>query len=367
MNNRILIQLLITLAASGLSRPTFAARAPIETVSADPYASALVMDAATGKVLFEENADVVLFPASMVKLMTMLLITERIESGQLKLTDHIRVTEEAERMGGAQVYLATGESFTLEEMLYALSIKSANDVAVALAIHLAGSKDGLVKMMNDRAAELGLASTKFASVHGLPPDVGQEPDRTTARDMAQLSLEILKHPMVLQYTSAKEKWFRNDTFEMLTHNRLLHNVDGCDGLKTGYFKAAGFSVAATAQRQGRRVIAVVMGSTVRQTRDDKAADLLNQGFALLPELPALPIAPPPPPAAPPQEVKATSASAPEVTTLATEQSETHPLLADTEQNEEPQQEKKSFPWLIVVLVPMVLGGAIMLLRHKRII
>lgn len=282
----------ILLVLSTAMNPLRAARAPIETVSADPYASALVIDTATGATLFEEHADAILYPASMVKLMVMLLVFEQVDAGRLNLTDMIPVTEEAAHMGGAQVYLANGESFSLDDMLYALCIKSANDAAVALAIHVAGSKDAFVQLMNARAVELGMNATRFATVHGLPPDPGQEPDRSSARDIARLSREILKYREVTRYTSAREKWFRNNTFQMLTHNRILHNVEGCDGLKTGYFRAAGFSVAATAQRSGRRVIAVVMGSTVRQTRDAKAAELIDLGFARLPEIPA---DPPPPP------------------------------------------------------------------------
>ena len=346
----------------GVATQTPAARAPIPTVSADPYASAMVVDAANGEVLFEENADAVLFPASIVKLMMMLLILEHIETGQLALTDQIGVTAEAERMGGAQVYLATGESFTLREMLFALSIKSANDVAVALAIHIAGSKEAFVRMMNERAAELGLGATRFASVHGLPPEEGQEPDRSTARDVAQLCRKILQNPNALEYTSAKKGWFRNNTFEMLSHNRLLHNVEGCDGLKTGYFRAAGFSVAATAQRNGRRVIAVVMGSKVRQTRDDKAAALINHGFA---NLPASTTPPPPrpspkiePPAAPPILETAEVPPAPSVTDLESEDPATVP---------ETEDDGHRFPWLTVVMAPFAVIGVFTVLRHFRVV
>ena len=351
-----------------LAGHAFAARAPIKTLASDPYTSAIVIDADTGTILVEENADTEVYPASVVKLMSMLIITERIESGQMTLTDQIPVTGEAARMGGAQVYLAEGESFTLEEMLYALAIKSANDVAVALAIHIGGSKDGFVKLMNERAAELGLTATTFASVHGLPPDEGQKPDRTTARDIATLSMEILKHPSLIKYTSAKEKWFRNDTFEMMTHNRLLHNVDGCDGLKTGYFKAAGFSIAATAKRQGRRVIAVVMGSTVRQTRDDKTADFINQGFTLLPKLPATP--PPPAPTPAPATISPTAPTP--VATPPASQPDAHPLLVDSEpektaDEKEAKPDKKSFPWLTILLVPFAIIGVVSILRHFRII
>jgi len=287
MKRVVLIALLFAAAT-----PAFAARAKIPTISNEPYTSAIVVDAATGKVLFEKNADAKIYPASVIKLMDFLLILEWIDAGKAKLTDWVRVTPEAARMGGSQVYLAEGETFSLDDMLYALSIKSANDVAVALAIHFAGTPDGFVKLMNKRAAELGMTSTKFTSVHGLPPDVGREPDVSTARDIATLSLEVLKHQDALRYTSEKLRYLREGEkkFEMRTHNRLLNDFPGCDGLKTGYFRAAGFSISATATRDGRRVVAVVMGSTYRPTRDTKAKELLSQGFLNLPELP-----PPPPP------------------------------------------------------------------------
>lgn len=283
---------LLTVLLFALSTSAFAARAPIKPISNAPYTSAIVVDVATGKVLFEENADVPVYPASVIKLMDFLLILERLDAGKAKLTDWVRVTPEAARMGGSQVYLAEGETFSLDDMLYALSIKSANDVAVALAIHFAFTPDAFIKLMNKRAAELGMTSTRFTSVHGLPPDVGREPDISTARDIATLSLAVLKHKDALRYTSEKLRYLREGEkkFEMRTHNRLLSEFPGCDGLKTGYFRAGGYSIAATAVRDGRRVVAVVMGCTGRPTRDTKAKELLSHGFLNLPALP-----PPPPP------------------------------------------------------------------------
>jgi serine-type D-Ala-D-Ala carboxypeptidase (penicillin-binding protein 5/6) len=268
-----------------MSWTAFGERAPIAPLSSEPYTGAIVVDVSTGKTIIEDGADKPVYPASVVKLMDLLLILERIERGELSLDDSVRVDAEAARMGGSQVYLKEGEVFSLDEMLFALSIKSANDVAVALATHVAGSKAGFVKLMNRRAAELGMEATRFASVHGLPPEVGQKPDVTTARDIARLSLEVVKHPKALAYTSTREKWFRNNTFQMVSHNRLLGNVAGCDGLKTGYFRAGGFSVAATAERKGRRIVAVVMGCKSRPERDAVAQELLVRGFAMLPSLP----------------------------------------------------------------------------------
>jgi len=267
-----------------LAGASFGARAPIDPISNDPYTGAIVVDVSTGMTLYEDGADKRVYPASVVKLMDLLLILERVERGELSLTSSVKVTADAARMGGSQVYLKEGESFSLDEMLFALTIKSANDVAVAIAVHASGSTDAFVELMNRRAAELGMEATQFASVHGLPPETGQKPDVTTARDIARLAMEVSKHPKAVEYTSTRERWFRNDTFQMLSHNPLLGSVAGCDGLKTGYYRAAGFSIAATAKRGGRRVIAVVMGCASRPVRDAKAEELIELGFLKPPEL-----------------------------------------------------------------------------------
>lgn len=263
---------LILLAACGVTA------APLPAVSQDPYIGAVVTEGATGKVLFEEQADREGYPASIVKLMVLLVVQEKIDEGLLSLGDRVKVTAEAANMGGSQVYLAENEVFTVEDLLYALMIQSANDAAVALAVHLAGTKDAFVEMMNARAGALGMDATTFHSVHGLPPGKGQKPDVSTARDLAVLGRAILEHPDLLRFTSAKERGFRDDTFIMRTHNTLLHTFEGCDGLKTGYFRAAGYSIAATAKRGDRRVIAVVLGSTTKDTRNAKAGELLAKGF-----------------------------------------------------------------------------------------
>ena len=304
--------LFFILSAVTLTTVCHAARAPIDPISNDPYTGAIVVDVATGKVLFEDGADTQVYPASVVKLMDMLLILERVENGTLSLATEIHVNAEAARMGGSQVYLKEGERFSLDEMLFALAIKSANDVAVALATQVAGSKRGFVELMNLRAAELGMVSTDFQSVHGLPPETGQKPDVTTARDIASLALAVLKLPKTIGYTSTREKWFRDNTFQLLSHNRLLGSVPGCDGLKTGYYRAAGFSIAATAMRDGRRIVAVVMGCSSRPVRDSKARELLEQGFMNLPALAA-----PTGPAAAPTTVNVASVSEQTVTEVAT--------------------------------------------------
>ncbi len=263
----------------------WAARAKIETISADPYVSALVMDADSGKILIDENGDAPAYPASVLKLMVLQVILDRVEEGNLKLDDLVQVTNEAARMGGSQVYLDPKEQFTVDDLLYALIIQSANDAAVALATHVAGSKDAFVELMNKKAAELGMNNTTFYSVHGLPPSEGQKPDQTTARDLAILARELSGNPEVFKYTGTRERNFRNGEFVMRTHNHLLETVDGCDGFKTGYFQAAGFSIVATAKRNNVRIIAVVLGSLDRKVRDAKASELLAIGFAKVPSKP----------------------------------------------------------------------------------
>ncbi len=251
-------------------------------ISRDPYIGAIVVDAATGRVILEDGADSKGYPASVTKLMDLLIVLEKVRQGTIKLTDKVKVTDESVGTGGSQAYLKKNESFTVDDLLYALMVKSANDAAVALAIHVAGSKESFVQLMNRKAQELGMTSTSFCSVNGLPPRRGQTPDVSTARDLTLLARAVLKHPDTLRYTSTKSCTFRNGSFAMSNHNHLLGVVDGCDGLKTGFFSNAGFSIVATAQRNNSRVIAVVLGSRHRRTRDLKAKGLLAQGFQELP-------------------------------------------------------------------------------------
>lgn len=281
MKRLLVLSLLIIVAA----QPVWGARAKIDTISKDPYISALVIDADTGDILVDENSSAPAYPASVLKLMVLKVILDRVEAGSLSLDDMVQVTREASRMGGSQVYLDPKEQFSVEDLLYALIIQSANDAAVALAIHAAGSKDAFVVLMNETAANLGMKDTTFHSVHGLPPSEGQKPDITTARDMAILARELARNPEVFSYTGTSERNFRDGEFIMRTHNKLLASVDGCDGFKTGYFKAAGFSIVATAKRNGVRIIAVVLGSLDRRVRDAKASELIAAGFAAVPPRP----------------------------------------------------------------------------------
>ena len=278
------------------------AKAKAKPPATDACLGSIVVDAATGKVVCEDRADTRCHPASTLKLMDMLIIQERLRAGTLKLDEKVHVTAESAKIGGSQVYLAENEEFTVDEMLYALMVQSANDAAMALAIHLAGSKEAFIELMNQHAKQLGMNSTVFHSVHGLPPAKDQEGDVTTPRDFALLCRELVtKYPETLQYTSTRARTFRPaKPFQMTTHNHLLGAVDGCDGLKTGYYREAGYSIAATAQRNGVRVIAVVMGSPDKTTRDAKAKELLTKGFAEFapPAAAAAPAAPVPLPVAP---------------------------------------------------------------------
>ncbi len=265
----------------------WAARTALPPLSADPYVSALVLDAESGKVLFAEKADAKVYPASVLKLMDLYVILDKIEQGAVKLDDMVQVTPEAAKTGGSQVYLDPKEQFSVEDLLYALMVQSANDAAVALATHVAGSKEGFVALMNQKAQSLGMKNTRFHSVHGLPPSEGQEPDVTTASDFALLCRALAKKPETFKYTGTQSRGFRDDKFMMRNHNKLLTQVSGCDGFKTGYFQAAGFSIAATAQKGGVRIIALVMGAKDRKVRDAKAAEFLSKGFAMVPPKPEL--------------------------------------------------------------------------------
>jgi D-alanyl-D-alanine carboxypeptidase (penicillin-binding protein 5/6) len=200
--------------------------------------------------------------------MDLLIVIEKIKAGQLTLQDPVPVSAKSAKTGGSQVYLAEKEVFTLDEMLYALMVQSANDAAVAIAEKVAGSTEAFVALMNQRAKQLGMNNT------------------------------VLKHPEVLRYTSTRERPFRpgvaGKTVVMRTHNHLLASLDGCDGLKTGYITVAGFSIAVTASRNGQRVVAMVLGSSDRKVRDAKASELVAKGFAALTLAPAQPAAAPVP-------------------------------------------------------------------------
>jgi D-alanyl-D-alanine carboxypeptidase (penicillin-binding protein 5/6) len=321
-----------------------------ERISKQPYVGAIVIDQDQGQVLFEDQPDAVGYPASMLKLVTMYVTLDNIQKGAIKLDDMVKVTAEASRMGGSQVYLAENEVFSVEELLYALMVQSANDAAVALAVYQAGTKEAFVELMNQKAQELGMNDTTFTSVHGLPPGRGQQPDRTTARDFAKLSRALIKaHPEALQYTSTDVREFRpTKPFIMRNHNPLLKDFEGCDGLKTGYYRDAGFSIAATAERNGVRVIAVVMGSRNKKERNAKARELLATGLLKAPR--------PEPKPEPKPVVKPAEEPEPVET-----------IVAEEEVVEEETPRKDGGSWgliALIVIIPAVIGGIIALRRSK---
>jgi D-alanyl-D-alanine carboxypeptidase (penicillin-binding protein 5/6) len=250
-----------------------------------PCQGAIVVDARTGKILYEQRAAAYAYPASVTKLMTMLIVLEQVDAGMIRLEDKVKITSEVAKIGGSQVWLDPRETnFTVEDMLYALMVHSANDAARALALHVAGSKAGFVDMMNQKARELGMNSTVYHSDHGLPPTDGTQPDISTPYDIALLSLAALRHPGTLRYSSTELKYLRGGETMLATRNALAKRVDGypgCDGLKTGYHGIGGWSLAATAERNGQRVISVVLGSPDKNTRNAHSRKLLDKGFESL--------------------------------------------------------------------------------------
>ncbi|MBP3918844.1 MAG: D-alanyl-D-alanine carboxypeptidase [Clostridia bacterium] len=239
--------------------------------------SAILMEASTGEVLYEKNADQALPPASVTKVMTILLVLEAIDSGKIKLDDMVTVSDYASTMGGSQVYLKAGETMSVSDMLKSVVVASANDAAVALAEHVAGSEASFVAMMNARAAELGMANTTFKNTNGLDDeDVGH---LTSARDIALMSREVLKHEKIFDYTTIWMDSIRDGAFGLTNTNRLVRFYRGCNGLKTGSTSKAGFCISATAQRDGMQLICVIMGSSTKDARNALAASLLDFGFA----------------------------------------------------------------------------------------
>lgn len=238
--------------------------------------SAALYDA-DGRMLYEWNAEERLQPASVTKIMTMLLIMEAVDSGRVRLTDLVTGSAHAASMGGTQIWLKEGEQLTLDEMLKAIAVGSANDCAVAVAEHLAGSEEAFVACMNARAQELGCTGTTFVNANGLDAD-GQK-TLTTARDLARISVELLRHPKILDYTTIWMDTIRDGAFSLANTNKMLRRYDGMIGLKTGYISQAGFCIAAAARRGEQTLIATVMAAPTKEARMADTAALLNYGFA----------------------------------------------------------------------------------------
>ena len=266
------------------SAPKAAAKQPKVVVAASPTSpeckASLLLDPESGEPLMETNAHESLPPASMVKLMLAYVVMHQVAEHRASLDDQVNISGHCSKIGGSQVYLKQGEQFTLNDLLDAVLIQSANDAAVAIAEHIGGTSEGFVELMNAQAQNLGMKESEFHSPHGLPPGKDQLPDRVSANDFGILARALVKEfPQILDRTGKTETGFRGGEFKMTNHNHLLQSFPGCDGLKTGYYGEAGFSIAATAKRNDQRLIAVVMGCKERKKRDAEAARLLSLGFA----------------------------------------------------------------------------------------
>ncbi|OOM73446.1 D-alanyl-D-alanine carboxypeptidase family protein [Clostridium sp. BL-8] len=240
--------------------------------------SALLMEPMSGKILYEKNADEKFAPASVTKIMTMLLTMEAVDNGKINLDDKVTCSENAKKMGGSTMLLDTGEIRTVEELLKGVAIASGNDAAVALAEYLGGTEGDFVNMMNKRAQELGMKNTTFKNCNGLPADG----HLSTAKDIALMSKELLKHPKVLKYTGTYMETIsegRKSPIELVNHNKLVRFFEGCDGLKTGFTDEAKYCISATAKRNGVRMMSVIMGAPTYKIRNRDAGVLLNYGFS----------------------------------------------------------------------------------------
>ena len=245
----------------------------IKTVSQVP--AGLLVDATSGQVLWSKNYRQKMEIASMTKMMTLLLALEAIKAGALALDTKVVVSKSAALIGGSQVFLKQGEVFTMGELLKSVVIKSANDSAELVAETVSGDAAAFVKRMNGRAHELGMTQTAFYNVHGL--NVGQR-NTSTALDMALLARELLKHPLVLQWSSTRIDTFRNGTFQLKNSNPLVGVVKGVDGLKTGYYRQAGFCITFTVQRDGVRLIGVVIGVQNKAARATFCKEAIEWGY-----------------------------------------------------------------------------------------
>ena len=240
--------------------------------------SALLIEPKSGTVLFEKNADEKFAPASVTKIMTMLIAMEAVDSGKITLQDKIVCSENAKKMGGSTMLLDVGEVRTVEEILKGIAIASGNDAAVAMAEYLGVTEDAFVEMMNKRAQELGMTNTTFKNCNGLP----ESGHMTTARDISIMSQELLKHPTILKYSGTYMETIsegRKSPIELVNHNKLVRFFEGCDGLKTGFTDEAKYCISATATRNGVRMLAIIMGAPTYKIRNRDASMLMNFGFS----------------------------------------------------------------------------------------
>lgn len=238
---------------------------------------AYLIEASTGKVLYAENEFSAASPASVTKVMTLLLVCEALDAGKFSLTDTVTISAHAASMGGSQVFLEEGERITVEDLIKSTVIASGNDSAVALAELTAGSEAAFVKLMNKRAIELGLKKTSFENTTGLDDTTVNH--YTCAADIGTMSRELIKHDIILKYSSIWQDTIRNGEFTLTNTNRLVRYYDGCNGLKTGSTDKAGYCISATAKRGNMHLIAVIMGARTRDERNQAARELLDYGFA----------------------------------------------------------------------------------------
>lgn len=273
MVKKIIVCLAVLCMLVSLAAPITAA----EFTGALDCKSAVLIEASTGRVLYEKNADESLPPASVTKIMTLLLVMEAVDAGKIKLDDMVQVSEHAASMGGSQVYLKVGEEMSVEEMIKCVVIASANDCAVALAEFVAGSEDAFVSQMNEKAKALGMENTHFENTNGLDDSVSNH--LTSARDIAIMSRELIRHELILKYSSIWMDTIRNGAFGLTNTNRLVRFYSGANGLKTGSTSKAKFCISATAKRDGMQLIAVIMAAPTRDVRNNAAKQLLDFGFA----------------------------------------------------------------------------------------
>ena len=239
--------------------------------------SAILLETSTEKIIYENNANEKLPPASMTKIMSMLLIMEAVDSGQISLEDDVLISENAANMGGSQVFIEAGETYKVKDLLKGIAIASGNDAVVAMAEKVGGSVDDFVKMMNDKAKELGLKNTVFVNPHGLDA----EGHYSSAYDMAMIAKELLKHEKILEFTSIYEDYLQKPNGSstwLVNTNRLVRFYEGVDGLKTGFTSTAKYCITTTAKKNNMRLLSVVMGAETSDLRSKDTTSLLNYGF-----------------------------------------------------------------------------------------
>lgn len=261
----------LALLLGNMAFPTRVLGADLETEAL----SAILMDAESGQILYAKEPNKELAPASVTKLMTLLVAADAVESGRVKLTDKVTASENACSLGGSQIYLEPGETFSLEEMLISIAVGSANDACVAVAEHIAGSHEAYVTEMNKKAQELGCKNTKFVNAYGLPA----EGHYTSAYDLALMGKEALNYPLVRKLTNMKEYDLRDGKFKLWNTNKLLWWYQGADGFKTGWTNEAKYCLASTVERDGLRLICVVMGVPQVRGHFAESMKIYNYGFA----------------------------------------------------------------------------------------